>query len=140
MATVVEEFVSSPDQKLLDQCTKDQLLKLAQHYKMTVDARRTRETIQSILQANLQDEGVLVADVGKSGVTTSGSGLTFEQQKELLMLERNKELEKIKYQLEQEIELEKMKCKMECEKEIELEKMKLELEREKLGWVGWVYW
>lgn len=72
-----------------------------------------------MLLANLQDEGILVANDSKSGVATSGTRLTFEQQKELLMLER-------------EAELEKMKCKMEFEKKIELEKMKLDFEREKL--------
>lgn len=59
---------------------KNQLLKLSQHYKVMVDARYTRDTIQSILLANLQEEGVLVANDGKSGVATSGTGLTFEQQ------------------------------------------------------------
>lgn len=121
MASAVEEFLNSPDRKFLDQCTKDQLLKLAQHYKVTVDARRTRDTIQSILQANLQEEGVMVFDDGRSGVTTSGPGLTFEQQKELLLLK-----------MEHEIELEKIKSKMEHEKE----KMKLEVEREKLGLIA----
>lgn len=81
MATVVEKLVSAPDQKLLDQCTKDQLLQLVQHYKFTVDVSRTTDTIQTLLLANLQDEGFLLANDGKSGVVTSGTGLTFEQQK-----------------------------------------------------------
>lgn len=81
MATVVEEFVRAPEQKLLDQWTKNQLLQLVQHYKLMVDVRRTRETIQSVRLANLQDKGILGANDGKSLLATSGTGKTFEQQK-----------------------------------------------------------
>lgn len=66
---------------------KEQLLKLAQHYAVVVDARRTKETIKSIVKANLQEEGVLTAEDGKSDFSTSVPGLTFEQQKELLLFE-----------------------------------------------------
>ncbi|KAK0144763.1 hypothetical protein N1851_016781 [Merluccius polli] len=117
MAARVEDFIKCPSYELLEQYTKEQLLKVAHHYSVAVDARRTRETIMSIVQANLQEEGVLMVDDGKSGVTTSVPGLTFEQQKELLMLkfEHEKELEKMKYKMEQ---------------------MKLEVEQNKLGLIS----
>ena len=74
----------------------------SQHYTVAVDARRTKETIESIIKANLQVEEVLMADDGKTGVTTFVPGLTFEQQRELLMLKFECEkLEKIKYKVEQ---------------------------------------
>lgn len=88
--------VKSPSHELLGQCTKEQLLKLAHHYTVAVDTRCTKETIKNILQANLQEGGVLMADEGKSVITTSVPNLTFEQQRELLILkfEHEKELEK----------------------------------------------
>lgn len=114
MATIVDEFIEAPSYEVLEQCTKEQLIKLAQHYSVAVDARRTKETLKSIVKANLQEEGVLKAEDGKSGISASVPGLTFEQQKELLMLK-----------LEHEQQLEKMKYKM--------EQMKLEVEQQKLG-------
>ena len=114
MADIVDEFVGAPSYEVLEQCSKEQLLKLAQHYGVAVDARRTKDTIKSILKANLQEEGVLKTEDGKSDIFTSASALTFEQQKELLLLK-----------LEHEKQLEKMKYKM--------EEMKLEIEQQKLG-------
>lgn len=84
MATVFEDF----SQFSLRSCTK----KLGQHYNVTVDARHAKETIKSILQANLQEEGVLTASDGKSEVVPLWPGLTFEQQRELLLLQPDKEL------------------------------------------------
>lgn len=104
MAVNIEDFIKTPSYELLERCTKEQLLKLAQHYTVAVDARRTKETIKSILEANLQEEGVLMADGGKSGVTsTSVPGLTFEWQRELLLLqlEHGKRLGGMKYKVEQ---------------------------------------
>lgn len=79
----------------------------------------------------MQEEGVLTASDGKSEVVPLWPGLTFEQQRELLLLQCDKELEKIKYQLEHD--------KMNNEHEIELERMKNEIEQIKLKYSkqGW---
>ena len=70
-----------------------------------------KDNLKSIIKANLQECGVLLDEVGKT-VSISGTGLTFEQQKELLLkLDHEKELEKIKYQKEQmklDLELQKL--------------------------------
>ena len=70
---------------------------------MAVDASCTKETIKSIVTANHQEEGVLSGDDGKSSIITSGPRLTFEPQRELLMLklELEKELEEKKSQSKQ---------------------------------------
>lgn len=98
MATVLEYFVSSPSHEPLERWTK-QLIKLAQRYNMALDARRTKETINtSILPAYFHQEGVSVAGGGGRSEITAASWpvLTCEQQRELEMLERNKEFKKNK--------------------------------------------
>lgn len=115
MTTIVEEFIESPSCELLEQCTKEQLLKLAQHYTLVVDARRAKDTIMSIVKTNLQEQGVLKTELGKSDISTSLSGLTFEQPKELLMmkLEHEQQLERMKYKTEQmKMEVEQQKLEL----------------------------
>lgn len=66
---------------------------------MALDTRRTKETINtSILPPYFQQEGVSVAGGGgRSEIpATSWPGLTCEQQRELEMLEHDKEFEKNK--------------------------------------------
>ena len=111
MVNIVEDFIQSPSEELLEQCTKDQLMRIAQHYSMEADPKRTKENLKSIIKANLQDSGVLWEVKGESGV--SMTGLTFEQQKELLLLklDHEKELERMKYRKEQlklDVEMQKL--------------------------------
>ena len=42
MASVLEDFVSSPSDELLEQCTKDQLLKIAEHFQIEVPDKKLR--------------------------------------------------------------------------------------------------
>lgn len=96
MADIVEDFVQSPSEELLEQCTKEQLVKIAQHYSIEVEPKRTKENLKSIIKANLQEFGVLGdTEVKTSLGKTRGSvaGLTFEQQKELLILQLDHEKE-----------------------------------------------
>ncbi|TWW53845.1 hypothetical protein D4764_0220310 [Takifugu flavidus] len=44
MASLVEEFVQSPTEELLDQCTKDQLLKIAEHFGIEITDKKLKET------------------------------------------------------------------------------------------------
>ena len=55
----VTEFVSAPTEEFLDKCTKDQLLRIADHYKIEISDKRLKDTVKSILRANLSDMGVL---------------------------------------------------------------------------------
>ena len=79
MVNIVEDF--TPSEELLEQCTKEQLMKIPQHYSMEADPKRTKENLKSIIKANLQESDVLMDGRGESGVSTSMTGLIFEQQK-----------------------------------------------------------
>lgn len=113
MANIVAEFIQSPTDELLDQCPKEQLVKIGQHYSVEVDLKRTKDNLKNIIKANLHESGVLPDGGGKSEVSAPMAGLTFEQQKELLLLKlkHEKELERIKYKTEQlklDLELQKL--------------------------------
>lgn len=108
MATMVE-FLQSASEDLLEQGTK-QLLKIAQHYKVEVDTMQSKGSLRSLLCGSLQEHGLFGEDGGKSGISVVIAGLSFDQQKELLMLILNHErgLEEIKLKKEQmkvEVEL-----------------------------------
>ncbi|KAL7371523.1 hypothetical protein ABVT39_000330 [Epinephelus coioides] len=107
MANIVENFIQSPSEELLEQCTKEQLIKIAQHYSTDVEPKGTKENLKSIIKANLQECGVLM----------EVQGLTFEQQKELLLLQ---------------MEHDKIKFEMEAKKQLELEVIRQQTEKVKL--------
>lgn len=59
MATV-DAFVQSPSEDFLNSCTREQLLKLAEHYDVDVgDKRRLKDEIKGVLKAALAKRGVL---------------------------------------------------------------------------------
>ncbi|KAL3967153.1 FMS-like tyrosine kinase 1 [Sarotherodon galilaeus] len=112
MATV-DAFVQSPSEELLNSYTKEQLLKLVEHYDVDVGDKRLKDEIKGALKAALVKKGVLPgkmqtlgAEVDQSVVSTAVA-LSFEQQKELLLLqmERDKlsiEKERVRHSLEKE--------------------------------------
>ena len=138
MAAVVEAFIQSPSETLLDSCTKDQLLKIADHFGIEIAATRLKDTIKRILKATLMEEGVLASDEGKglpSTMVSPGGSLTFDQQKELMLIQMEHEKTKMEYELalektkmENELALEKTKM----DKELALEAMKQRTEQAKL--------
>lgn len=91
----IEEF-KSPREDLLEKCTEDQLLKLAEHYEISnADKnRKLKDQIKSELKTALFEKNVLVttpdqplpSDPSPPSVPSTGH-LTFEQQKELLQLQ-----------------------------------------------------
>ncbi|KAL4009454.1 hypothetical protein ACER0C_003306 [Sarotherodon galilaeus] len=112
MATV-DAFVQSPSEELLNSYTEEQLLKLVEHYDVDVGDKRLKDEIKGVLKVALVKKGVLpckmqafVAEVDQSVVSTAVA-LSFEQQKELLLLqmERDKlsiEKERVRHSLEKE--------------------------------------
>ena len=107
----VEDFFETPAELFLEDCIKDQLLKIADHYEFVISDRRLKETIKSILKANLQDMKVLPGKTGDVVECAPGNkAFSFEQQKELLLLQMAHD---------------KMKC--------EAEQARISLEREKLS-------
>lgn len=98
---------------MLEQCNKEQLIKIAQHYSIEVEQKRTKENLKNIIKANLQESGVLMDGKDENGVSTSMTGLTVELLRELLLLklDHEKELEKMKYKKEQlklDLEMQKL--------------------------------
>ena len=53
LTNVVEDFIQSPTDELLEQCTKEQLMKIAQYYSAEVEPKRTKENLKSIIKASL---------------------------------------------------------------------------------------
>uniref|UniRef100_A0AAQ4QC33 Gypsy retrotransposon integrase-like protein 1 n=1 Tax=Gasterosteus aculeatus aculeatus TaxID=481459 RepID=A0AAQ4QC33_GASAC len=132
----VEEFIAIPSEQFLDQCTRDQLLKIADHYKISVGDRRLKENVRFTIRAHLYDIGVLTP-VQKSHSPTNlaldecsqdmshSVALNFEQQKEMLIL-------RMKLEKEKELELERMRQQAEGDKALALEKMRQQTEMAKL--------
>ena len=123
----VDEFVHSPSDHLLNQYTKDQLLKIADHYGIDIGDKRLKENIKAILKANLVEVGILKREEFQPKVTNVA--LSFEQQKELLTMQLEHEKLKQQKELEMQLELEQMKFKMEQTK-LQLEQYKLDLIKE----------
>lgn len=57
MACVVDSFIQNPSETLLEQCTKEQLLKIAEHYNIAIESNGLKQTMKSILQTNLVKDG-----------------------------------------------------------------------------------
>ena len=127
----IEDFVTSPSDEFLDLCSKEQLLEIADHYKVDVgDRRRKTQTIKWVLMANLTEMGIL-PETGTEGSDStvlplpSQGQFSFEQQKELLLIQLEMERTKQQGVIEKErVEIEKGK--------IEMEKLRINLQREKV--------
>lgn len=90
MATLVESFIQDPTESLLDQHTKEQLLKVAEHYDIEIADKKLKESVKTCLKEGLFEAGVLRQQEVSSpvtGVVLSPGNLTFEQEKELLQLQ-----------------------------------------------------
>ena len=122
MASVVDEFVGSPSVALLDQCTKDQLLLIAEKYGIEIVDRKLKESVKGSLKAHLLEKRILQPVVGSQSSVSAGTGFSFEQQKELLLLQV--QLEKMKQ--EKDLALEEMKQKTEMVR-LEVQNKKLNL-------------
>lgn len=129
----IDRFVESPSHVLLNKCTKEQLLKIAEYYEVKLSDKRIKESsIKTELKNKLVDKKVLIAEMSESDQheksLTTQSALTFDQQKELLLLQM--EHEKIKQKSERD--------KMELDKaKMDLQFLKLKLiEEGKVGDVG----
>ncbi len=96
MTSNIEEFISNPSENLLNEYSKDQLLALANHYDvgLSVGDKRLKESLKSILISALVEQNILQAEQIVSTVQSSRTSLSYEQQKDLLLIE-TKSKEKI---------------------------------------------
>ncbi|XP_056905675.1 uncharacterized protein LOC130534961 [Takifugu flavidus] len=134
----VDEFLRSPTWELLKTLKKEQLLKVAEHFDVECPRPSRKDTILSTLKANLVQQKVLPPVVGsslephKQVSQVEGFGaLTFEQQKELLVLQHQQAVEKEARAKEYAFELEKLKWKVQL-REAELKQEQQSLERYRL--------
>uniref|UniRef100_A0A3B5QIF6 CCHC-type domain-containing protein n=1 Tax=Xiphophorus maculatus TaxID=8083 RepID=A0A3B5QIF6_XIPMA len=88
----VDGFLRDPSEEGLERCIREQLLKIAEHFKLEVSDKRPKDSIRAIIKANLNDSSVL----GPAKLQATGtwldtdvfdSSLTFEQKQELPLLQ-----------------------------------------------------
>lgn len=55
----VEDFLQNPSDGLLDVCTKDELIKLAEHFEIEIPGQARKDHILCVVKENLVQSGVL---------------------------------------------------------------------------------
>jgi len=95
----VEEFFKSPSEEFLERCSPEQLVNIADHFEMDVGDKRSKKSMKHILRENLLELGILqpksravgagldMVSASASSVAGMSSELTFEQSRELLLLQ-----------------------------------------------------
>lgn len=129
----VSGFYAAPSKEFLQTCQKKQLLQIVKHYGINVSGKGSKQEISNAIVTALIKKGVLGEGELQSGFSVNSKpelfstpfdGLTFEQRKELMLLQFEQEQMRMKAEAEKEIELERVRQ--------ETEKMKLELQQYKL--------
>ena len=111
--------MKSPSEDQLAAVTKDNLIKVAEHYAIEIPTQGRKDRIFAVIKEGLVQLGVLVTGIKEmdeqDSVSPQGSlpdqpvenvqpvagvGLTFEQQKELLILKHRHELEREEWALD----------------------------------------
>ncbi|KAG1932777.1 hypothetical protein F2P79_020923 [Pimephales promelas] len=130
-----ETFVVAPSEEALEKCTKEQLLKIAEHYSIVVAGdKRIKENIKMTVKAELIERGIITEEIeDPSPIPTikpiQVQGLTFEQQKELLVMQMDHEKLKHELEIKKQIELERIRQQTEKSK-LDLEEYRLSLGEE----------
>lgn len=76
MSSLVEDFVQSPSEELPDQCNKEQLLKIAEHFEIEIPHTRLNDTVKTVLKNRLANIEILLTDVSKYAVCSALSTST----------------------------------------------------------------
>ena len=136
--SVVEEFIESPSEVLLLNCTKDQLVEIAEHYdiSLTTDDRRLKETLFKAVVVGLVGKAILPESEESpvshpaAEVSVASSSLEYELKLREYKLEEHKlQLEAAKLRVERENRIVKEK---EIAKDIEMKKLELDFGLRKL--------
>ena len=159
----IDDFVQSPSDELLNSYKKDQLVKVAEHYDVELSKNLNKDELLATLKHKLVEKEVLpvlvgslkapeemdsVSDVASPRVTgpvmmskmapvLTGLGFTFEQQKELILLQRQQETDQRQQEHQNTLALEKLRqdahlreaelAHVQARQQLELERYKLEL-------------
>ena len=94
--SVLQSFVKAPSEIILDLCSKEQLLEIAEHFGIEIVDKKLKETVKAVLKQGLMEAGVLgsLSISNQSASVQPSSTLTFEQQRELLQMQLD--LERLK--------------------------------------------
>ncbi len=131
MASKVEEFVSAPCEDLLNDLTKDQLVELAGYYKINLVSqdKRLKDNIISLVKTELIKRGVLESQFSEGALefvaTSTMSPLTFEQQKQLLLIQT--EMKEKLLEAQNRVEMSKVQLQ---QQQLDLERYRLDLIRD----------
>lgn len=88
MSSILSGFVQTPSEVALELCTKEQLIEIADHYKIEIDDGKLKESVKARLKQGLREIGVLWDNSVSEGASFQSSlSLTFEQQRELLQMQ-----------------------------------------------------
>ncbi|KAI9523060.1 hypothetical protein NQZ68_031920, partial [Dissostichus eleginoides] len=119
----IDAFIRAPSQEALGNFSMEQLLVIAEQFSVeVVGDKRLKSTIKASIVSALRETGVFPAE--KEGVVKpllQASSRSFEQHKEMLLLQLSHD---------------KMRYEMEFEKEIAVERMRQETEKAKLDMEG----
>lgn len=132
--SAVENFIATPSLESLGKLSKEQLLQVSEHFSVVVlGDKRLKENIKDTIRAELVGSGWIPEDkpvlptcsLVSSFIQTLG--LTFEQQKELLVLQFENQKNKHKLEIKKQIEFERMHQ--------EMDRAKMDLERSRLAMI-----
>uniref|UniRef100_A0A3B4ZKQ1 Gypsy retrotransposon integrase-like protein 1 n=1 Tax=Stegastes partitus TaxID=144197 RepID=A0A3B4ZKQ1_9TELE len=129
----VDLFIAAPSEEALKKLKKEQLLRLVEHYDVDVPEKSRRDDIEAALRSSLVEQGFICQNEQVKGAaaepfkfSVQTHGLTFEQQKELLLLQLEHDRTKHESEIRQNIEIEKIRQQIEREK-LEVEGYRLSL-------------
>ncbi len=132
MASKVEEFIGAPSEELLNDLTKDQLLELASHYEIHLISqdKRLKDNIKTLIKTELIERRILESQSAEDtsafvNETSTMSHLSFEQQKQLLLIQA--EIKEKMLEAQNRIELSKVQLQ---QQQLELERYHLDLIRD----------
>lgn len=122
IASLVDSFIQNPTESILEQCTKEQFLKISEHYEVDIPDRKLKETVKACLKRCLIEAGVLCVQPTSSSlpsIEVRPGTLTFEQQRELLQPQLKQQLELERLRTEKEVknlnyQRQDRACKIRC--------------------------
>ncbi|KAK0155661.1 Retrovirus-related Pol polyprotein from transposon 412 [Merluccius polli] len=133
--SVVEQFIQSPSDVLLDMCTKEQLVQVADHYSvsLTSEDKRLKETLLKAVVDGLIAKDILSVQEEPPGSPLSANASEISEHelklRQYSLQERQLQFEAAKLRAESESRVIQEK---EIDKEIQLMKLKVELDLKKL--------
>nr|XP_055062771.1 uncharacterized protein LOC129445823 [Misgurnus anguillicaudatus]XP_055062772.1 uncharacterized protein LOC129445823 [Misgurnus anguillicaudatus] len=133
----IEEFIKAPSEEKLNSFVKQQLWDLVEHFKISeVDKKTRKKELRSVVKNWLCKNSLMVVSPQETkgsdakGSSDIFSGLSFEERKEILLMQQLHDRELIKETKQYELEIEKMRNeKVRRQNELDFEKVKIEAEK-----------